>query len=442
MVALSCVSEPPPAEPVAGGPVAAEPLAGSPAASPEAASVYASMRVAPPEALEAAVTLEEPALAIPPPASPLAPPVDITVLSTIPTPAPPTLALPEPKVPDPVSSSIAPPAPPAVAPPTVAKPDPAAPSPAPPKAAIPKPAAPKLAVPKPVEPKPVDAKPVDAKPAVPETPLASAEAAKPAGVLPAAPASSARSVIAAPAQPVAETRVETARGERFELRFPGSGWIYLGDEEGKEGLRYETRRFEGSQAVFALDPESVGEYVLRFQRQNPVDRSTELSLVRVVVSEKPGSQVAAAPIAPPAATAPTAASPVATAPVKATDPAASAAPAAPSGAAAPVGAAIPASEPAAADPASLLALAKAELEAKRVQSAIQTLDRYLSLYPYGNDEVFYLYGLAYEQDTPFRNVKKAYEYYSRVKNEYPRSSRWREAADRAAYLERHYFGLR
>jgi len=94
------------------------------------------------------------------------------------------------------------------------------------------------------------------------------------------------------------------------------------------------------------------------------------------------------------------------------------------------------------DPVSLIKLAKAELEAKRIQAALEALDRYLLLYPYGNDEVFYLYGLACEQDTPFRDIKKSWEYYKRVRDEYPRSSRWTAAAERIAYLEKHYFGLR
>jgi outer membrane protein assembly factor BamD (BamD/ComL family) len=94
------------------------------------------------------------------------------------------------------------------------------------------------------------------------------------------------------------------------------------------------------------------------------------------------------------------------------------------------------------DPAALLTLARNELDGKRIQSAIAVLDRYQSLFPHGNDEVLFLYALAYEQDTPFKNVRKAYEYYKRVRDEYPRSLRWRQAADRMAYLERHFFGLR
>ena len=235
---------------------------------------------------------------------------------------------------------------------------------------------------------------------------------------------------------MAETRVETVRGERFELRFPGTGWVYLGDEAGQDGLRYETRRFEDTQAVFAMNPERSGEYLLRFQRQNPVDRSTEASLVRVVVTEKTLPAIPSETKPSPSATpdAPGSRAPTGTL-------TAAAGPTAATGSAAVPADSTPA-VPAVADPANLVRLARDELESKRVQAAIDALDRYLSLFPYGNDEVFYLYGLAYEQDTPFRNIRKAWENFRRVRDEYPRSARWREAADRVAYLERHYFGLR
>lgn len=262
--------------------------------------------------------------------------------------------------------------------------------------------------------------------------------------------------------------METWKGERFELRLPGSGWTYLGDEDGKDGVRYETRKFENGEAVFALFPERAGSYLLRFQRQDPVSLGTASALVALTVKEQDAASSgsassaaatgAAAVTAAPGAAAVTAvpgAAAVTAIPGAASTGAATTTPA--TGAASSViaapGAATtaeasPASPQAAADlasisaPEALLTYARDELGASRVRSAIDALDKYISLYPYGNDELFFLYGLAYEQDTPFRNIKRAYEYYKRVRDDYPRSKRWREAADRIAYLERHYFGLR
>lgn len=364
-------------------------------------------------------------------------PSDVTVLSTAPSYG--TISLAEPEIPEPAPTKE--PAP--VAPVAAAKPvaPVAASKPAAPKPAVPKPAAPEAAAPEasPVVPA-AKATPAPEPTKAPE-PEASAEPVEPAYVLPAAPASSARSVAAA-AVPVAETRLETARGQGFELRFPGSGWVYLGDEDGMDGIKYNARRFEDSQAVFSLNPERSGEYLLRFHRQNPIDGSTEVSLIRVVVTDKAAMVPASVPATASAAstaTVPTA--PATSAPATST-PSASSRVSTPTVPAAPAPEAPAPASSALSDPEALLRLARDELDAKRVQSAIEALDRYLSLFPYGGDEAYYLYALACEQDTPFRDIKRSYEYYKRVRDQYPRSPRWKAAAERVAYLERHYFGLR
>ena len=449
MLAAGCVSEP---EPAAGQDPAAA-ASGASAATTSAAEVLkpavnAGFKKAPVESAVRAVLAEPVA---PQARSAASIPTDITVLSSL----APVAADPEPLPGPGIQPAQAPESrTPAAAP--VSKMLPAVPAPVPkpsppvaaksPPAAVPKP----LTAPKSTAAKTPAAKtPAAVAPAEEAKPAPEARAPSPA--LPATPTSSARSVDAAAPSPVAETRLETARGARFELRFPGTGWIYLGDEEGREGIRYETRRYEDNAAVFAMNPETTGEYLLRFQRQNPVSRAIEVSLVRVQVMEAaalsgaapelasqtaPGTAKAPAPASTAAPTAVIASPSPAAAPVPPT-PATPASTTSASPAAPPV---LPADMPS--DPAALLTLARNELDGKRVQSAIAVLDRYQGLFPHGSDEVLYLYAVSYEQDTPFKNVRKAYEYYKRIRDEYPRSLRWREAADRMAYLERHFFGLR
>lgn len=448
LAGLSCVSQPKPAAQDA-----------SQTASGAAAPVVAAPEVVglsrPAIAVQPArAALAEPEPRLPAPAAPPGrPPVDITVLSTSPSITFAPVRLPEP-----------------VAPVAAARPTTTAPAVPPKTAPTTAPTAPVAAPKATPTPTPTPSKPATPPATKPESSTAAATTPAPATtpqsgqavVLPAAPTSSAR--VEAAARPVAETKIETARGERFELRFPGSGWIYLGDEQGKEGLRYETRRFEDNAAVFAMSPDQVGEYLLRFQRQNPVDRSTEVSLVRVTVVDKPAPSATQFS----AASAPNASSGQVTTPTStqaqpaaqsATQQAAqsSAQSSAPSSGLQP-SAQAPGSQPGVSptpqagssvvdlqtmtDPSELLKRARDELDAKRVQNAIDALDRYLSLYPYGSDDVYYLYGLAYEQDTPFRNIKKSYDAYRRVRDEYPRSTRWKDAADRMAYFEKHYLGLR
>lgn len=423
MVSLSCVSQPKPA----GEPPAAATAAAPVAVAPDAIALFRAV----PATGSPKTPLAEPDVRPPLPAAPISPAkaaVDITVLSSSPVVTCAPVRLPEPAAPAPVAPASTP-APVAAKPAALAaKPGAAASGgTAPGTATQAKPAAAAASAQTQAQ-SPTQA-PASAKP----------EPSQPT-VLPATPASSAR--VESASRPVAETKLETARGERFELRFPGSGWIYLGDELGREGLRYETRRFEDNAAIFAMNPEQTGEYLLRFQRQNPVDRSTEVSLVRVTVADKPAPTAAAQPAPAAAASAPDSYATPGPAPT---------APALPSVAPAAQPSTQVATQPAPApaidvssmtDPAELMKRARDELDAKRTQSALDALDRYLALYPYGSDEVYFLYGLAYEQDTPFRNIRKSYDAYRRVRDEYPRSARWKDAADRIAYLERHYLGLR
>lgn len=413
-LASSCVSSPAPeAEPdvkpaVIGGyrlTAPAQTEAGAALAAPE-----------PPRAAEAVAPPTRSAS----PAGPEAddsPRVDVTVLSRIPEAASssPRGSMDEP-VPPPAAARAAPPAP--------------APAPAPQRAT---PAAPATAAPRAASPAPAAPSPAAAVPA-PATPAPAAQATPAPAAIPGPPASTQRSV--QPVGPAAPDRlVEATRNQRFEIRLLGSGWTYLGDEDGKDGLRFETRRFEGNEAVFTLRPERSDDYLLRFQRNDPVSGERETILAKVSVrdaGQAPSqAQAASQPALPAAAPPPEAAGAPSEAPaVRAPAPAAPAQ-AAPASALASIQ-----------EPEALLAFARSELDARRVRSALDALDRYVELFRRGSDELFYLYGLAYEQDTPFRDIRKAHENYKRVRDEYPRSPRWRAAAERVVYLERHFYGLR
>lgn len=441
---LACVSQPKPVSENA--PAATMSTAAPDSVKPEPIAMFHGA----PAAASGKTILAVPEVQLPVPASPLPsrkPTVDITVLSASPVITFAPVRLPEPNAPAPTAA---------------VKPSAPAPATVPPASQVSKPGAASSAS---AATSPAASTKPTTAPAVAKPKTAANPEPSQAVVLPASPASSAR--VEPASRPVAETKLETARGERFELRFPGSGWIYLGDELGREGLRYETRRFEDNAAIFAMNPEQAGEYLLRFQRQNPVDRSNEVSLVRVIVTDKPASS-AAPQTSPPTATAtgssptsyatPDPAVPLSTAGTTTSAIPAAGVPAQTPSASPTTPTATPATQSASqlvaqpnptagidiqsiTDPLELIKRARDELDAKRTQTALDALDRYLSLYPYGSDEVYFLYGLAYEQDTPFRNIKKAYDSYRRVRDEYPRSVRWKDATERIVYLEKHYFGL-
>jgi hypothetical protein len=93
------------------------------------------------------------------------------------------------------------------------------------------------------------------------------------------------------------------------------------------------------------------------------------------------------------------------------------------------------------DPESYLEKAKEEFNAGRVASAISILDQLRAYYPIESDEVLWLYGQFYEANSPSRNILTSLEYYRRLMQEYPQSSRYDDARRRVAYLQRYYINI-
>jgi len=101
-----------------------------------------------------------------------------------------------------------------------------------------------------------------------------------------------------------------------------------------------------------------------------------------------------------------------------------------------------------ASPEAALAQARTEVAAGRAQTALEALDRISALAPAGSpvsgatDEACMLYAKALELTGPQKDIKRAYAYYKKVRDEFPESAFWDEAAARAFYIERHYFDIR
>jgi len=277
-------------------------------------------------------------------------------------------------------------------------------------------------------------------------------------------------------------------GTRFEVPFEGTGWTYLGETSAKSGIGYDSRRFVGSSLVFVLNPIMAGDYVLRFQRQDTLRGISYEDLVSVAVAPKPAA-ISPSPAVPAASVEPStkangvaasssapsanvALPPVASAGV----PTAQATSAVPSvtapGGAAFAGAAAPATMPTNASPATpaasgpaatqagatttfaavpvsslitpeaALAQARSAVAAGQAQAALDALDRLIALAPAGTDEACLLYGQALELNGPTKDIKRAYLYYKRLRDDYPESAFWDAADEKASYIERHYFDIR
>jgi len=92
-------------------------------------------------------------------------------------------------------------------------------------------------------------------------------------------------------------------------------------------------------------------------------------------------------------------------------------------------------------PNELLQSARESFDRGNVAAAIPLLDQYMEYYPGGSDESLWLSGQLYEANSPSRNILLALDYYRRLTNNYPQSSRYEDARRRIAYLERFYITI-
>ncbi|MDR1858301.1 MAG: tetratricopeptide repeat protein [Treponema sp.] len=295
--------------------------------------------------------------------------------------------------------------------------------------------------------------------------------------------------------------VRATVGQLVEVPFWGTGWVYTGETAARRGIAYDSRRLEPEGQTFVFRTESAGVYVLRFYRQDFIRDYIINDHVQVIVGAPPetaGSgwfspaasqgRVVAEPRwpnsveeaqrpdtllqpVPNAGAAPAERTPPPTAPATArpatpppaTQPPATARPVTPppvAPATAPPAVAqvapqaVPPTSPQAADegtatkipanspPDEYIKKAREEYEAGRIASAITVLDQFSQRFPSGSDEAFWLYAQCYEANSPSRNILAALDYYRRLVNEYPQSSRANDARRRIAYLERYYINIR
>jgi hypothetical protein len=230
--------------------------------------------------------------------------------------------------------------------------------------------------------------------------------------------------------------VEAILGQVVEVPFRGTGWVYLGEQESRPGVVYDSRRLEKEGQNFVFKTESPGTYILTFYKQDFIADYLINDSVQVIVGPVPQEsgnrspspdrgRVIAEPRWPPL-------------PGDSTVPASVRLPPAELP---PV--VVPPSEvPSPAVPIiDYLQQAREAYTAGQFPQAISSLDQFREQYPAGTDEAWWLYGQSLEAASSSRDIRSALDYYRRLIREYPQSPRGNDARRRIAYLERYYFTI-
>ncbi len=301
---------------------------------------------------------------------------------------------------------------------------------------------------------------------------------EPAVQAPASPVPAAPSVVPVAAAPPIEfsRKVRLTVGQLLEIPYRGNGWIFLGEQNAKKGLPYDSRRLDDAGQSFMFRAEAEGVYALKFYRQDFVNDYIVNDFVQATIEPAPASSAiggfsppvdrgrivaeprwpiapassASSPAVESAGGAPSASAPASTSAVAPKDPGIEReAAVVPSSVVPP--SVVPAASNTPFDPASIpatapieefLAAARKEADAGRAQTALAVLDRMRGFYPAGSDEAWWLYGKLLEANGASKDVKSSLSYYRRLVDEYPQSPRYDEARKRIAYLQRFYFEIR
>jgi TolA-binding protein len=235
-------------------------------------------------------------------------------------------------------------------------------------------------------------------------------------------------------------------------------------------MAFDSRRIDPEGMTFVFKAQQSGTYELKFCRQDFIRDYVMNDHVKVIVSETPaqGGKVTAPrwPAGIGTENVKEAAVPPEAEPVKEADKTKAPAPKAePAKAAKTPGAAtttaaitpaekapapaisaiVPPAKNAALPPETLpeeyIKKASAQFKAGHIPETLDILRQYKNRFPLGSDEAWWLFGQAYEADTPSRDINQAMAFYQRLVNEYPQSSHYADARRRINYLNRYYFNI-
>ncbi len=274
-----------------------------------------------------------------------------------------------------------------------------------------------------------------------------------------------------PAEDEKPSRSVTVKNSQYlDVIYPGSGWIYLGEKDANDLMRYYGRKVspDGEETKFTLKATKSGSTVLHFYKNDALagkfiedylavsvstetERDTHVSAPNYadyVPKGQRGKNLTAEEAAPKATEAVTerpAQAESKSSPKIVASSSTGTSIERSSGAASQIQEQRPASQNQAANVAAgdLLKKAQSEYDAKQYAECLATIQEfYKNADESKMDQALYLEARALEAPSPSRNIKSALHTYQTLVNRYPQSSLWEAANNRITYIQRMYIDIR
>lgn len=301
--------------------------------------------------------------------------------------------------------------------------------------------------------------------------------------------------------PIASRTLTMKQNQFLEVHYPGSGWIYLGEEDSKSLMRYMGRKIGTSDTIFTLRSRSQGTTLLHFYKNDALTGNFIDDYLEVQIKGKAtDSQIAIAPsyeeIVPRRFNSASSDSDLADSSsdltVNSSNKSATSSSELSDSSLKTANSSVPSessfassensstqatnsssasssnqsatsqsqssetstqepsssssaensSNQTSASPEEILKLAKTSYNNKNYSQSLNYVNEFLSVSNTKLDEALFLKGQILESASEVQNIKEALNAYENLVKSYPKSSYWKRASERATYIKRFYFNIR
>lgn len=224
-------------------------------------------------------------------------------------------------------------------------------------------------------------------------------------------------------------------GKLLRISLAGIGWIFLGDDASAGKIRYQGKNIIDGDTVFSFIALEKGGYSLKFQQQDLTTNTIKYDTVKLAIDSPSSAETRNL-------TPSQVSSPASPGTLLETVP--------PASSAAVQEEALNKDAPGSASGLEKLPGETDEdryrrlIDTGRLKDVVEEFEKFVEKTPIlsNRDEWYYKLGLLFESDPAVKNVKKALQYYEKVRDGYPLSEYWDDADKRGRYIRRNFFDIR
>lgn len=225
---------------------------------------------------------------------------------------------------------------------------------------------------------------------------------------------------------------KTVKNQQFiEIQYPGTGWIYLGEEGNENFVSYIGRKTVNGNTVFSIKTQKPGLTRLEFYKSDPLSQTFLEDSLELIISDKIALETETLSFDnysyENALEAPAKNNLEQNSSFLSNEPELE------------INEAFDIFEEYSSD--MLLEKAKEAISLNNLSDAISYLDEFLQVSFDDTDEAWFLRGQTYEKPGSLRNIRLARESYQTILDAYPSSRFYKQAQDRIMYIDKFFFTI-